>query len=140
MNVQEISSKPVQNILQFSVPSIIAMVLTSVITVTDGFFIGNYISADGLAAVNLGLPIVYLFLATGLMVSVGGSAIAGVAMGTGDIRRGRNVFNQTMTVTFLASIIVGTLSFVFFEPMLRFLKAEGSVLVFAKEYFFYNAF
>ena len=140
MNVQEISSKPVQNILQFSVPSIIAMVLTSVITVTDGFFIGNYISADGLAAVNLGLPIVYLFLATGLMVSVGGSAIAGVAMGTGDIKRGRNVFNQTMTVTFLASIIVGALSFVFFDPMLRLLRVEGSVLVFAKEYFFIMLF
>lgn len=140
MNVQEISSNPVKNILRFSVPSIIAMVLTSVITVTDGFFIGNYISADGLAAVNLGLPIVYLFLAAGLMVSVGGSALAGIAMGSGDAKRGCNVFNQTMLVTVVASVLVGAVSFVFFEPMLRFLRAEGNVFVFARDYFFIMLF
>lgn len=72
MNLELIKQKPLQHILQFSIPSIIAMVLTSLITITDGFFIGNYISSDGLAAVNLGLPIVYLFLAIGLMISVGG--------------------------------------------------------------------
>ena len=71
MNLENIRQHTIKTILQFSVPSIIAMVLTSLITVADGFFIGNYIGKDGIAAVNLGLPVIYLFLAIGLMVSVG---------------------------------------------------------------------
>ena len=82
--------------LQFSIPSIIAMVLTSLITIVDGFFIGNYVGKEGLAAVNLGLPIVYLYLALGLMISVGGVVIAGMALGSGDNRTCNSVFNQTM--------------------------------------------
>ena len=74
-------------IMRFAVPSIIAMVLTAMITVTDGFFIGNYVGKEGVAAVNLGLPIVYLFLGMGLMLSVGGMAIAGMALGADDRRK-----------------------------------------------------
>ena len=79
MNLENIQRNKVKTILQFSIPSIIAMVLTSLITIVDGFFIGNYVGKEGLAAVNLGLPIVYLYLALGLMISVGGVVIAGMA-------------------------------------------------------------
>ena len=60
MNVQEIKNNPAREILKFSIPAIISMVLTALITVADGFFMGNYIGKEGIAAVNLGLPVVYL--------------------------------------------------------------------------------
>ena len=41
MNLERIKKSMVQMILEFSVPSIIAMVLTSMITIVDGFFIGS---------------------------------------------------------------------------------------------------
>ena len=62
MDLEKIRQNTAGTILQFSVPAIIAMVLTSLITVVDGFFIGNYIGEEGIAAVNLGLPVIYLFL------------------------------------------------------------------------------
>ena len=67
MNVDSIRANRTRAILAFSVPAIISMVLTSLINVADGFFMGNFIHKDAIAAVNLGLPIIYLFLATGLM-------------------------------------------------------------------------
>ena len=78
MELEQIKARPLGMILRFSIPSIAAMVLTALVTVADGFFIGNWVGMEGLAAVNLGLPIIYLFLAVGLMVSVGGAAMAGV--------------------------------------------------------------
>lgn len=72
MELEQIKARPLGMILRFSIPSIAAMVLTALVTVADGFFIGNWVGMEGLAAVNLGLPIIYLFLAVGLMVSVGG--------------------------------------------------------------------
>lgn len=135
MNLENIQSNKMRTILQFSIPSIIAMILTSLITVTDGFFIGNYVGKEGLAAINLGLPIVYLFLAVGLMVSVGGVAIAGMALGSNDINKCNHVFNQTMFTTMVATALLSVMVWLCFNPMLRFLKADALVAEFFKGYY-----
>lgn len=131
MELEKIKTRTIQVIFKFSVPSIIAMVLTSFITVADGFFIGNYIGEEGIAAVNLGLPIIYLFLAAGLLVSVGGAALAGMASGAGEIKRSNQIFHQTLGTTVAAAILTAVLVYVFFEPMLDILRAAGPV----REYF-----
>lgn len=135
MNLDKINGNKVQTILQFAVPSIIAMVLTSLITVADGFFIGNYVGKEGLAAVNLGLPIVYLFLAVGLMVSVGGVAIAGMALGEDDRKKCNSVFNQTMCTAILFTALLSIVMWLFFDPMLEFLNADAQVAAFFKDYY-----
>ena len=43
MDLEKIKQNTIGMILQFSIPAIIAMVLTSLITVVDGFFIGNFV-------------------------------------------------------------------------------------------------
>ena len=55
MNLEELKQKKGHYIMMFSLPAIIAMLLTAVVTVTDGFFVGNYVGKEGLAAVNVGL-------------------------------------------------------------------------------------
>ena len=47
------------------------MLMSSLITIVDGYFAGNYIGSQALAAINLGLPVLYLYLAVGLMIGVG---------------------------------------------------------------------
>lgn len=135
MNLESIRADKVKKILQFAIPSILAMVLTSIITVADGFFIGNYVGKEGLAAVNLGLPIVYLYLATGLMMSVGGVAIAGMALGGQDLKKCNDVFNQTMCTTMAATMLLSVVMWLCFDPMLRFLNADAQVAGFFKDYY-----
>lgn len=73
MNVETIRKNKLGSILQFSIPSIIAMLLSTLITITDGYFTGNYVGEEALAAINLGLPILYFYLGVGLCVGVGGT-------------------------------------------------------------------
>lgn len=135
MDLEKIRQNTVGMILQFSVPAIIAMVLTSLITVVDGFFIGNYVGGEGIAAVNLGLPIIYLFLSIGLMVSVGGVAIAGMAFGAGNLTACNQVFRQTIVTTAVCSVLTGAAVVLFFEPMLDILGAKGQVREYFKIYY-----
>lgn len=81
MNIKRIKNNKLKTILQFSIPSIIAMLLQTVITITDGYFTGNYVGDNALAAINLGLPILYVYLGAGLCVGVGGSVISGRLLG-----------------------------------------------------------
>ena len=50
MNINQIKNNKLKTILQFSIPSIIAMLLQTVITITDGYFTGNYVGDNALAA------------------------------------------------------------------------------------------
>ncbi len=135
MDLERIRQNTAGMILQFSIPAIIAMLLTSLITVVDGFFIGNYVGEEGIAAVNLGLPIIYLFLSVGLMVSVGGAAIAGMSFGAGNITECNQVFRQTIATTTVFSVLTGLLVALLFEPMLDILGAAGQVREYFKMYY-----
>ena len=77
MNIETIQKNKLGTILRFSIPSIISMLLSTIITITDGYFTGNYVGEDALAAINLGLPILYFYLGVGLCVGVGGTVICG---------------------------------------------------------------
>lgn len=135
MNLYTIKNKSLKTILKFGVPSIIAMVLTSLITVADGFFIGNYVNKEALAAVNLGLPIVYLYLGVGLMISVGGVAIAGMSLGDGNMIKAENVFNQTLFTSSIAVVILSIIAWFCLDPMLHFLRTDAHVSGFFKDYY-----
>ena len=135
MDLKKMKQNTIGTILQFAIPSIIGMVLTSFITVADGFFIGNYVGKEGIAAVNLGLPVIYLFLGIGLMVSVGGVAIAGMAFGAGDQEKCNQIFRQTVSTTGVLSVLTGALVFLFFDSMLDILGAEGLVREYFRTYY-----
>lgn len=74
MNIKEIKENKLKTILQFSIPSIIAMLLQTAITITDGYFTGNYVGENALAAINLGFPILYFYLGIGLSTTLRGGA------------------------------------------------------------------
>ena len=48
MNIKQIKNNKLKTILQFSIPSIIAMLLQTVITITDGYFTGNYVGCSSI--------------------------------------------------------------------------------------------
>lgn len=135
MNLENIQTNKIKIILHYSIPSIIAMVLTSLITVTDGYFIGNYVGKEGLAAVNLGLPIIYLYLAMGLMISVGGVAIAGMALGDKNIEKCNRVFNQTICTVMVSTIVLSIIVLLLLNPMLSFLNVNLQVAKFFIDYY-----
>ena len=87
MDIKQIKENKIRMILQFSIPSIIAMLLQTVITITDGYFTGNYAGQNALAAINLGLPILYFYLGTGLCIGVGGSVISGRMLGSNERKK-----------------------------------------------------
>ena len=105
MEIRGIKENKLKTILQFSIPSIIAMLLQTAHTITDGYFTGNYVDENALAAINLGLPILYLYLGVGLCVGVGGTVICGRLLGAGDKNKADQVFSQTIVTAGMICIL-----------------------------------
>lgn len=125
MDMKQIKENKIGMILKFSIPSIIAMLLQTVITITDGYFTGNYVGQDALAAINLGLPILYFYLGTGLCIGVGGSVISGRLLGADERKKSSEVFSQTIVTAVLVCAAISIIVFLLFTPILTILRADG---------------
>ena len=101
MNLDIIEKRIPSSILKSAIPAIAAMIIMSMVSIVDGFFIGSYLGKSALAAVNLGLPILYIFLGVGLMTGVGGAIQSIRALGSQEFEQANNGFNQT-----LASVLI----------------------------------
>lgn len=135
MEITAIKENKLKAILMFSVPSIIAMLLQTAITITDGYFTGNYVGENALAAINLGLPILYFYLGMGLCVGVGGSVICGRLLGARDNNKASEVFSQTIVTASVICIVTSLAVFLLFSPVLKILKADGELSVYFTQYY-----
>lgn len=135
MNTKQMKENKCKMILQFSIPSIIAMLLETFITITDGYFTGNYVGEQALAAINLGLPILYFYLGVGLCVGVGGSVISARLLGGREKKKADCVFSQTIATSTVICIVVSVLMFLLFQPILHVLRVEGSLSTYFNDYY-----
>ncbi|MGN0831812.1 MAG: MATE family efflux transporter, partial [Candidatus Ornithospirochaeta sp.] len=124
-----------KTLLGYSIPSIISMILSTTLTLTDGYFVGNYVGEKALASINLGLPILYLYLGLGLCIGVGGSVISGQLIGKTDREKASGVFTQSIVTSLIITALLSVGVFLLFNPILRLLRAEGELSSFFKSYY-----
>ena len=72
-----------QKLLRFTMPSIVMMIVTSVYSIVDGFFVSNCVGKNAFAALNLIFPVLMALSAFGFMVGTGGSALIAKTLGEG---------------------------------------------------------
>lgn len=65
---------------KFFVPTLLGMLSMSAVTVVDGIFVGHGVGSDGIAAINICIPLLMLFMGFGLMVGAGCSVVASIHM------------------------------------------------------------
>ena len=70
-------------LLRFVAPSVAMMMVTSVYSIVDGFFISNIVGKNAFAAVNLIMPLLAALGAFGFMIGTGGAALVSLTLGQG---------------------------------------------------------
>ena len=68
-------------IVRFSVPSIIAMLVSAVYNIADQLFIGNAVGTLGNAATNIAFPLAMMCTGLGLLFGIGGAATFNLHIG-----------------------------------------------------------
>lgn len=88
-------------------PTLFGMLSISAVTAIDGIFIGHGVGSDGIAAVNLCVPVMMIFTGLGLMMGVGCSVVAAVHVAHGQPRAARiNVTQALAFVTLVTAVSV----------------------------------
>ena len=123
-----------QTFFRYGLPWSAAFLLLSSAGLVDTIFIGRYVGAQALAAVNIVSPVFSIFFGMGVMLSVGGTVRSAHHVGRGDLRAASAVFGRTMLLILLAGLVLALLSLLFRPLLLALLGADGDVMRPAHQY------
>ena len=71
--------------IRYAIPTIVSMLIISLQCIIDGMFVSYGVGPQGLAAVNITMPLTSFFFSVAIMIVSGGVVISGIAQGKGNI-------------------------------------------------------
>lgn len=117
----------IRNIIKFSFPSIIAMIISSIYSVVDGIVASNYIGNEAFASVNIIYPIIGLLIAIGTMIGTGTTAIVSAKMGMDKNEEARENLTQSIIFTLVLSAILIIILYIFRAKIVLLLGANKDI-------------
>ncbi len=127
-------------LLKFSVPCILALLITSLYNVVDQIFIGHGttegLGAVGNAATSIVFPLTLIAVALSGMFGDGTAAFLSICQGRKDTKNAHRAVGGSMVVTLILSLILVALGFAFADQILGLFGASPNNLIYAKQYFY----
>lgn len=121
-------------LLNFAVPSIIAMLVGALYNIVDQFFIGRSIGTLGNAATNIVFPLSTSCVALSLLFGIGGASTFNLAMGAKKEHEGAFYIGNAATLLFSSGLVLCIIVQLFTTPLLKFFGAPDNVLQYAIPY------
>lgn len=118
----------------FAIPSTLSMLVVSLYNIADGIFITRGVGSDGVAAVNIGYPIINFTVALSLMFGIGGATL--IAFRKNDVEYQNKCFSHIILLNIIVYIIVATGIFVFTDPLMKTLGANDQLMPMIKGYMY----
>lgn len=121
-------------IAKYSVPSIIAMLVSSLYNIVDQVFIGQGVGMLGNAATNVAFPFVNICIALSLLIGIGGASNFNLNLGRGENEKAKSFAGTAISMLILSGILLSILSLLFLRPILLAFGSTKQVLPYALTY------
>ncbi len=132
---QILGTAPIGKLLiQYSIPAIIAMTVSSLYHIIDSIFIGQGVGATAIAGLAVTFPLMNLVIAFCNLVGIGGATISSIFLGQKDSVRATETLHNVVWLCLISSICFGGLSLIFLDSILLFFGASESTLPYAREF------
>lgn len=87
---------------KYFLPTLLGMLSMASVTAIDGIYVGHGVGSDGIAAINICIPLLMLFTGFGLMLGIGSSVVASVHLSHGKTKAAR--INATQALWFVTIV------------------------------------
>ena len=134
-----------KKLITYVLPCVAMMIMTSIYSIVDGYFVSNIIGKNPFAAVNLVMPVLMGISAIGFMIGTGGSALVSFYLGMKNNKKANEVFSMLVWLIIIAACIVAAIGFIFMPQIVDLLGASslirhdailyGRILILAEPFF-----
>lgn len=121
-------------LLQYSLPSIAAMTVTSLYNIIDSIFIGHGVGAMAISGLAITFPLMNLLVAFCTLVGVGGATISSIRLGQQDRKGAEEILGNVTILCLINAAIYGGITLIFLDEILRFFGASDTTLPYARDF------
>ena len=121
-------------LVEYSIPAIIGMTLTSLYNIIDRIFIGHGVGALAISGLAITFPLMNLLVAFCTLVGVGGATLSSIRLGQKDKKGAEDILGNVAILCVINAIFYGGLAFIFLEPILFFFGASEATLPYARDF------
>lgn len=116
-----------------AIPTVVGQLIILIYNIADTFFIGRTNDPATVAGASLILPVFNISLSIAGIAGVGGGALISRLLGEKRPDEARKAYSFSIYVSLLAAALFSAGVFVFMDPLLSALGAEGEVFGYAKD-------
>lgn len=120
--------------LKFMVTSTSGMIMVSLYVLFDTIFVGQGLGKEGLAALNISIPIYNLLFGTGILIGNGGATVLSINIGRGKEKKAVSAFYHSFILGIVVGAFYSVLGMIFLDKISIFLGASEETLPLVKEY------
>lgn len=123
-------------LFRLSVPAITAQLINLLYNLVDRMYIGHIADVGALALTGVGvtLPLIVIISAFSMLVGMGGSPRAAIAMGEGDNQRAEKILGSCVTTLVLIAALLTAVVLVFGDQLLYLFGASENTFPYASSY------
>ena len=124
-----------RQLVSYSLPIILGNVFHSLYNVVDMLIVGNFVGAEGLAAVGIGGLLQMFLMMMGMALSFGAQILLSQHVGAGEKESIRRTIGTQLSVTAICAVVLGVVGLVLTEWLLGILNTPAPVWEDARKYF-----
>lgn len=123
-------------LIKYSVPAILAMMVTSLYNTVDRAFIGSMENVGALAISGLGItmPLFTILGAFCVAIAVGGSTNVSIKLGEGNREEAEKIIGSTFALELAVGIIIVLIGIFFLDDLLYAFGASEHTIKYARDY------
>lgn len=118
----------------FLLASVLTAATSKIGVLVDGLMLSHFINEEAMSAINISSPVMQLLFAICVMIGVGGSMLAGVAMGNHNREEASRLFSIVMTSIVAVGVVLGVVGSIFLSPLVDLLCPDSSIQGYAASY------
>lgn len=118
----------------FAIPSIIAMLVSSLYNIVDQVFIGQGVGYLGNAATNVSYPLSTICLAIALLIGIGSASRFSLYLGAGEKDKAARVIGNGIMMMIVFGVLYAVLVEIFMRPLLSAFGATSEIIPYAETY------
>ena len=119
---------------RYTALSVVGMLALSCYILADTFFVSKSLGTEGLAALNIAIPVYNFIHGTGLMLGMGGATRFSICRSRGARREADEMFTNTLYMAAGFSVLFAALGLFFSGELAALLGADGEIFAMSRTY------
>ncbi|MCQ2752169.1 MAG: MATE family efflux transporter [Coriobacteriales bacterium] len=122
-------------LLKYSIPAIIGMLAGGIQNIVNRIFVGQAVNSYALAGVQIGFPVMALFMAFSFLIGMGSMLLISVRLGQKRKKDAEEILGQCILLSVLVPTFFNVIFHIWIDDILVFIGSTETILPYARDYF-----